>query len=913
MVASCAVRANAGPGQTEVVVVAGARVVVVAGVVVDATELVVAGPPVVVVGLVVLVVLTPEVVAGPVLDGADVDGAVVVGADVPSSPEHEVSAATAANTVSVTSTSRTRPMATIVLPSGRAGKGTRSRSPPATGWAMMRRHPHEGRVPVTDAAHRAYEGFGGRVERELSRSTPWWPPRPSAPTGAPNVVVVLVDDLGYSDLGCYGSEIPTPNVDALAANGVQFTNFHAQPSCSPTRASLLTGQECHAAGFGFPAQFDPGYPGHAMELPDDVVTLAEVLRANGYTTMMTGKWHLSREADGMAGGDRRSWPCRRGFDRFYGFLDGFTDHHHPHQIIVDNTVQAIDEYPPGYYLADDLTDRAIDMIREAKTADPSKPFFCYLAHGAVHAPLQAKSADIARHADRYHVGWDTVRAERFARQQESGVVAPGTVLPVRNSEPGADVAPWDDLTDDERTLFARYMAVYAAMVDNIDQNLGRLLAALDELGVRDDTVVLFLSDNGASREGGSQGTTAYLAGLHTGFGTDLAADLARLDDIGSERTHPHYPRGWAMASNTPNRLYKISTHAGGHTVPCVVSWPRGLDARGLRRQYAHVVDVLPTLAELIGFALPDERHGVPLRPVAGRSFASVLRDPGAPEAHLAQHYESMGNVGYYRDGWEVVAQGHRAGSVTGANWELYDLTADPTETRNLAAEHPERVAELAEAFDAAAWASLVYPVVDDFVLYSGVRPPSDDALVQPLRIFPGTSTIDRYRSARVVQDRSFRIEITLAHQAGAEGVLVSHGSLGGGYELAVDGGLLVYTHNHGGHEQRVEGGPVPSGTAQILVDVTAEGAGRCTVALFVDGAPAGRAEGLAGFSGLTPLEGIDVGRSRRSPVSWTRHVAHGAWPYTGTLHHVTYVPGELAPDAPESIARTRLAKLTTFD
>ena len=759
----------------------------------------------------------------------------------------------------------------------------------------------------------AYEGFGGTIEREMSRSRPWWPPRPTASEGAPNVVVVLVDDLGYSDLGCYGSEISTPNVDALATAGVQFTNFHAQPSCSPTRASLLTGQESHAAGFGFPAQFDPGYPGHAMELPDDVITAAEVFRASGYTTFMAGKWHLSREADGMPGGDRGSWPCQRGFDRFYGFLDGFTDYHHPHQMIVDNTVLAIDEYPDGYYLTDDLTDRAIAMLREAKAADPAKPFFCYLAHGAVHAPLHAKPDDIARHVDRYHEGWDAVRAARFARQQTSGVVASGTVLPPRNTEAGADVPAWDDLTDDERKLFARYMAVYAAMIDNVDQNLGRLLAALDELGIRDDTIVVFLSDNGASREGGAQGTTSYLAGLHTGFGTDLAVDLERLDLIGSEQTHPHYPRGWAMASNTPHRLYKISTHAGGHTVPCVLSWPRGLDARGLRRQYAHVIDLLPTLLELTGVAVPGHRHGVELRPMAGRSFAPVLFDAAAPAVHTMQHYESMGNLGYYREGWEVVSQSHRNASFANTQWELYDLTVDPTETHDLAAEQPERVVEMVDAFDAAAWAAKVYPLVDDFLLYAGARPPSDDALAQPLRITPGLATVDRYRSVKVIQDRSFRIEIELSYSAGDEGVLVSHGSLGGGYEITVEDGRLVWTHNHGGHVRRVEGDALPNGTTRITVEVEAPGSSRWRLVLLADGVELARAEDLPAFSGMVPLEGIDVGRSRRSPVSWNRHLAHGAWPYTGVLHHATYRPGALAPDAPEAIVRSRFAQQTVFD
>ncbi len=756
-------------------------------------------------------------------------------------------------------------------------------------------------------------GPGGHVDRLLSRSEPWWPVRPSPPAGAPNVVVILVDDLGYSDLGCFGSEIPTPHIDSLAATGVQLTDFHAQPSCSPTRASLLTGLECHQAGFGFPAQFDPGFPGYAMELPDDAVCMAEVFRANGYATAMVGKWHLARETDGHAAGDRRSWPLQRGFDRFYGFIDGFTDFHHPHQLVVDNTTLDIDDQPEGYYLTDDLTDRAIAMLRDSKAGDPAKPVFLYLAHGAVHAPLHAKPADIANHLDRYQVGWDAIRAERFARQRELGVVAPDTELPPRNHEPGSDVGPWDALSADEQRLFARYMAVYAAMVDNLDQNVGRLLAALDELGVRDDTIVMLLSDNGASREGGPQGTTDYLDGLHGGFGSDLSRDLERLDLIGSARTFPHYPRGWAMASSTPFRLYKITTHAGGHTVPFVLSWPRGLDARGIRPQYAHVNGILPTLIDLIGLRPLSERNGRPARPLAAGTFASVLVDEHAPSTHRVQHYESIGNRAYYRDGWEAVSYHTIGMPFTDDRWELYHLDEDPTERHDLAGSHPDRLAELVRAFDEAAWAAQVFPIVDDFVLFAGVRPPSDDALLAELRLRPRMPTVDRYRSAKLVQGRSFTITVDVEHRRGDQGLLVSHGSQGGGYELTVEDDALVWTHNARGAERRIAGGPVAEGSVRLTAIVAAHPGAQWTVTLLVGTRLVASGEGFAAFTGMAPLQGIDVGRSRRSPVSWTRHVHHGAFPYSGTLRSVTYRPGPLVADAAESIARERRLRSTVFD
>ncbi|MCU0309464.1 MAG: sulfatase-like hydrolase/transferase [Acidimicrobiales bacterium] len=349
--------------------------------------------------------------------------------------------------------------------------------------------------------HDAYAGFEGRVGRVFATSEPWWPPRPQAPEGAPNIVVILVDDLGYADLGCYGSEIATPNIDRLAAGGLRYTNFHSAPMCSPTRAALLTGMEPHLAGVGTVAHSDPGFPGYAMELAPDVVTLPETLRSAGYATYMVGKWHLSKDSDQSDAGPRDSWPCQRGFDRYYGFLDAFTNLHQPHRLVSDNQAVEIDSYPDDYYFTDDITDRAIAWMKAGKAADPTKPFFTYVAHGAVHAPLHAPADAIARQKGRYDAGWDALREARYRRQLELGVVAPGVELAPRNTEPGNDVAPWDSLTAPQQELFSRHMEVFAAMVETVDASTGRILDALEEMGELDNTIVVFTSDNGASREG----------------------------------------------------------------------------------------------------------------------------------------------------------------------------------------------------------------------------------------------------------------------------------------------------------------------------------------------------------------------------------------------------------------------------
>ncbi|HEY4332911.1 MAG TPA: arylsulfatase, partial [Ilumatobacteraceae bacterium] len=517
--------------------------------------------------------------------------------------------------------------------------------------------------------------FAGRIGKTMAGSQSHWTAPPTAPDGAPNIVFVLVDDVGFSDIGCYGSEINTPNIDRLAAEGVRFTNFHVNPMCSPTRASLLTGLNAHAAGMGHIAQDDPGFPGYRAEIAANVATAAEILSVNGYATLMVGKWHLCRDSDMSAAGPQHGWPCQRGFDRFYGILEAFTNLHQPHRLVEDNHVVEIDRYPDDYFLTDDLTDRAISMIRERSASRPGQPFFLYMAHPAAHAPLVAKAVDVDRYRDTYADGWDQIRISRHARQLAAGVIPPGTPLPPRNSEPGDDVRAWDDLSADERVLYARYMAVYAAMVDEIDQSVGRLRDALEEMGEWDNTILVFLSDNGASREGESTGTTNYFGHLGWGDAKDtVARDVARLDDIGGPKVMMHYPRGWAMASNTPFRLYKKNTHAGGHQVPCVWSWPRGLTgtAGGIRTQYGHCIDVLPTVLALAGISSPTTRNGVDLKPMNGASLAEVLHDAHHGEVRAEQYYEMEGHRGFYRDGWEVVTNRKPRRPFTDDDWELYD-------------------------------------------------------------------------------------------------------------------------------------------------------------------------------------------------------------------------------------------------
>ena len=755
---------------------------------------------------------------------------------------------------------------------------------------------------------RGYEDFPGRVGRTLGVSRPAWRPERTARAGAPNIVVILVDDMGFSDLAPYGSEIDTPNVDRLARGGTTFVNYHTTPLCSPSRAALLTGVNPHRAGFAYPANLDPGYPSYAFELPDDAPTLAESLRAAGYATFMVGKWHLTREGALHDAGDRSSWPLQRGFDRYFGSMEGFTSLHAPHRLIWDNSPFEVDTFPADYFLTDDLTDRAISMVRSLRANDAEKPFFLYLAHHAVHGPIQAKPADIAKYRGRYDVGWDEIRRQRFTRQQATGMFGGDTVLPPFNFEPGKGVRHWDELTPEQQVRFARYMEVYAGSVDNVDQNLGRLLDTIEQYDELENTIFVFSSDNGATAEGGVEGTRSYFSqfahvpGLPADWDRDVERDL---DLIGGPCTTVHYPRGWGQASNTPFRLYKSDTFAGGIRVPLIVHWPAGQLRRDgddtYRRQYVYVTDLAPTLLELAGVERLAARAGLPALSEDGVSAAAILRDPDAPTVHGQQYTETGGNRGYFADGWKIVTN-HRPGApFDESEWQLYHIATDPTETRNVAAEHPDVLRELAAAWEEAAWHNTVFPLNDHSPALALHRP-SDERFGEAVTLYPGTTTLERYRSARLIHLRDFTVRIALDVAPRDQGVLVAHGDQGAGYAVYVSEGSARLVYNAYGRVLRSDPLPLPSGEAHLALTAVAGPEFRWSFRLS-DGRAAVELPEVPQLVGMAPFTGISVGADRGGPVDWEIFAAHGSFPYTGRLHHVRYEPGKAADYDPREIAR----------
>lgn len=707
---------------------------------------------------------------------------------------------------------------------------------------------------------------------------------------------MLVDDLGFSDLGPFGSEIPTPNVDRLASDGWIFTNYRTAPMCSPSRSSLMTGLNPHRAGFGFVAHTDPGYPGFTCELPADAPTLAESLRAGGYATFMVGKWHLTPESKLHDAADRSSWPVQRGFDRYFGSMDGFTSLHHPHRLIRDNSVIDVQEFPEGYFLTDELVEESLAMIDELRVNDAQKPFFLYFAHTSVHGPIQAKPADIKRHRGRYEEGWNALREARFARQQELGIVPRHAELPSPALADAEQIPEWESLGAKERELFASHMEAYAAAVDEVDQSLGRVMAHLEKLGELENTIVILASDNGGTAEGGPSGTRSYFAqfGIHAELPDDWVKDAPRDPaEIGGPRLFSQYPTGWARVSNTPFRSFKSSTYEGGVHAPLVVSWPAApMGARGLRDQFVFVSDLAPTILELTGVARLTELNGRAVQSTDGQSIVPVLEEASS-DGREAQYFECMGRRAMVEGGWKALSPipPSLAEGGAGGNWELYHLDTDPTETRNLAEQQPDRVAELAERWRQEAWNNTVFPLDDDGSLHRN-RPETDGLLADPVTLAPFRPPLERFRSAQLTVLKSFRVEFDLELTDHCEGVLIAHGDQGGGYLLAIDGGRPVLSYNAYGAMHRARGTGVGAGNHEMILIVDELEGLRWRVRLEVDGVLDAEIESVPMLMGMAPFTGISVGYDYGGPVDWELYEQHGSYRFSGgTIDRVCVVPG----------------------
>lgn len=528
--------------------------------------------------------------------------------------------------------------------------------------------------------------FEGVIGRTAQDSTPSPLPTGRPAPGSPNVVYIVLDDTGFGDLGCYGSSVSTPSVDALAAGGLLFNNFQSKAVCSPTRASLLTGRNAHSVGMKELPGGDQGYPHTRGRVPASAANVAQILSRTGYSTFAAGKWHLVPREDMTPAGNRAHWPLQKGFDRFHGFLSGWTDQYRP-DLVVDNHPVPVPERP-GYHFSEDIVDQAIAMLEGKLGADAEKPFFLYLAFGATHAPIQVPKRYIEKYKGAFDEGWDAVRERRYRRQLELGVIPSGSRLPPRN--PG-DPA-WSDLSELERTVYARFMEAYAGFTEHTDEQIGRLTTFLKETGQFDNTLVILISDNGGAPEAGLRGNFARPYGDRT----TVEEMHERLEELGGPGTQPLYPRPWAMASSAPFKYYKLWPFNGGVRTPMIVSWPERIRRAGLREQFIDVIDVTPTVLDYLGIEAPEVFEGVCQMPLHGKSLRQVFEDPAAPAPRETQFFELWGSRGIYHQGWKAVAFHTPGTDFESDRWELYDVEADFTETTDLAGQHPEKLKELQE-------------------------------------------------------------------------------------------------------------------------------------------------------------------------------------------------------------------------
>ena len=688
--------------------------------------------------------------------------------------------------------------------------------------------------------------FEGVIADDWRGSTPWWPPVPTPPEGAPNVVVIVLDDVGFAQLGCYGSDIATPVIDSLAADGVRLANFHTTALCSPTRACLLTGRNHHRNGLGRIADLAVGYPGYDGEIPIENGFLSEILREQGYATYAIGKWHLTPDDETSVAAPRHSWPLGRGFDRWYGFHGGETHQFVP-ALYHDNHSVAPPRTPEeGYHLSADLADRAIAQVADLRAVDVDRRFFLYLCPGACHSPHHAPPEWIERYRGHFDQGWDAWREEVFARQVASGLLPGGAELAPRPPW----VPAWDDLSPDRQRVAARFMECFAAYLSYTDAQLGRFFDFLEQTGDRDDTLVILVSDNGASSEGGVDGSIND-ARIHN---IDFASPdelVRRIDEIGGPSAHNNYPWGWTMAGNTPFRRWKREVHEGGVADPCIVSWPARLGpGGGIRHQFAHAVDVLPTVLELVGVAPPETIGYVPQTHLDGVSLADVVGPDGAeaPERHTTQYFEMLGSRAIYHEGWKAVTF-KPIGPLydDGINWndpfeedrwELYHVAVDPAELHDLAADEPERLAAMVARWWDEARRNQVLPL-DNRVLHTINNPKPDRRRARlSATYYPGASPVPE-PSAISVKNRGHAIEVDVTIPEGevAEGVLLAQGSVLGGFSLHLHEGRLRYVHNLYGRDRHVVEAPTPvaPGRHRLGFRFEREARGGGPATLLVDG------------------------------------------------------------------------------
>ena len=730
-------------------------------------------------------------------------------------------------------------------------------------------------------------GFKGTIKTSYIDSEPWWPELKKPPNGAPNVLYVVLDDVGYAQLGCFGSLVPTPIIDSIASDGLRYSDFHVNAMCSPTRASLLTGCNSHTVGLGYLSNYNLGFPAVSGNIESKYGYISETLLDNGYSTFAFGKWHLCNQASMSGAGPYNQWPLGRGFEKYYGFLNASTSQFHP-SLIQDNT--AID--PPkrpedGYHLSADLIDHAIKYIGTQKSVAPEKPFFCYLAFGAMHGPHHAPDEYLEKFHGYFDEGYDVYREKVFARQKELGLIPENTVLTERD-----DMAkPWDSLSAWEKKVYARFMEAFAGYLNYTDEQLGRLLDYLKKLGQYENTLIILVSDNGASAEGGPNGSVSELYHLLSMSWPPLADEVG-YNKIGTEDAQNNYPPGWAWAGNTPLKMYKTWVHAGGIRVPFIISCPDRISDRGsIRNQYHHVIDVNATVLEICGINQPEVLNGVRQEKKPGISMCYSFDEPNAPRRRNVQYYEMLGNRGIWSDGWKAVANHVDSPGFDEDIWELYNTDDDFSESCDLSEKYPDILKELIGLWWHEAGLYGVLPMLE-----SHFRKRDGFDFNRMLRFAPTENKthftfypeMDINGPAVRLANKSFTITAFAGYKHGDEGVLVSGGINVGGYVMYIQDGKLCFHFNYLDEKfYQVDSGlEIEEGNHEFAFDFVNTSPNKGIARVLLDG-KASNAVAINVYPLFATAGGLGIGRYPASPVQHS-HKGKGHFMYSGEIDRIEY-------------------------
>jgi arylsulfatase A-like enzyme len=717
-----------------------------------------------------------------------------------------------------------------------------------------------------------------------------------APAGAPNILLVLLDDVGFGAASTFGGPAVTPTLDALAKDGLRYNRFHTTAICSPTRSSLLTGRNPHATGIGAVMNTADGRPGYSGYHGKDTATVAEILRQNGYSTAAYGKWHQTPDWEISQSGPFDRWPTGEGFEAFYGFQGGETSQFEP--TLYDGTRPVMRPPGEGYHLTEDLADRSIAWLRAQHSVTPNKPFFLYIAPGGIHAPIQAPADYVERYRGKFDGGWDKLREQIFEREKRLGVIPANAKLTPRPEE----LPAWDSLTLEQKKFSARLMEAYAGFLAHTDEQIGRVVESLKASGQYDNTIIVYVvGDNGASMEGGVQGSLSYMGGLY-GIPESDAAKFARIDEIGGAASYAHVNSAWAWATNAPFPWGKTMPNTlGGVRNPLIISWPEGIkDKGGLRSQFGHVNDIVPTLLDVAGLEAPASVNGVAQKPMNGVSLRYTFDAPKAAEQHRTQYFEVFGRRSIYHDGWFAGANhGVVPWKVSMTDtppeedkWELYNLREDFSQSKDLAAEQPAKLAELKQLFEREAAANQVLPISGIRLFNRGL--PELSAGVTTATYYPGAVGVPETALPKIA-NRSWSISASLAATPSTQGVVAAVGGDSAGWSLYLDEQRHAVFRYKLFDLQTLDlrtAAPLPPGEHELKIDFAYEGEGFAQggdLRLIVDGKEAAAGRLAATSPSLFTIdETFDVGIDRGSPVgAYPADTLPGYAFAGGAIKHVT--------------------------